>query len=239
MPEVRPGDDLAGMILAAAQAQEPGLLDGDILVVTQKVVSKAEGRLVRLADVEPSAFARSIAERYGKDPRHVEVILRESRRVVRMDHGVIITENLLGHVCANSGVDASNLEGEGLLALLPEDPDRSCAQIRSELRRRAGVEVAVIMSDTFGRPWREGCTDVAVGVAGMEPLVDYTGQKDPAGYELRVSVLAVADELASAAELVSGKVDRIPVAIIRGYRYVPGDGRSASLLRPPDKDLFR
>ena len=239
MPEVRTGDDLAGMIVDAVEAQGTGFLDGDILVVTQKVVSKAEGRLVALSDVEPSSFAQTIADRYDKDARHVEVVLRESRRIVRMDHGVIITENRLGHICANSGVDASNLETQGLLALLPEDPDRSCQELRSEVRRRTNVEVAVIMSDTFGRPWREGCTNVAIGVSGIDPLIDYSGQEDPSGFVLRVSVLAIADELAAAAELVMGKMDRVPAAIARGYPYPRAQGSSSSLIRSPDKDLFR
>ena len=239
MPEVRAGDELVGVLLDAAQAQGTALQDGDVLVVTQKIVSKSEGRMVALAEVEPSEFARTIALEYDKDPRHVEVVLRESRRIVRMGHGVIITENRLGHVCANGGIDASNLDGEGLLALLPEDPDRSCAEIRSEIGRRTGADVAVLMSDTFGRPWREGCTNVAIGVAGLQPLIDYSGQRDPAGYVLRVSVLAIADELASGAELVMGKVDRVPAAIARGYPYPRGQGGASDLLRPPEKDLFR
>ena len=239
IPEVMAGDDLPGLLVNAAQTQGTGLQDGDVLVVTQKIVSKAEGRLVRLSDIEPSEFARSIAALYDKDPSHVELVLRESRRIVRMDRGVIIAETRQGFVCANAGVDASNLPGEGLLAPLPEDSDRSAAQIRAEVRRRAGAEVAVIISDTFGRPWREGCTDVAIGVAGMEPMVDYRDQTDPAGYTLRVSVLAVADELASATELVRGKLARVPAAIVRGYPYPSGDGHSSALVREPQKDLFR
>lgn len=239
MPEVRPSDDLAEMLLDAAGAQDTRLHSGDVLVVTQKIVSKAENRLVRLADVKPSAFASSIARDYDKDARLVEVVLQESRRIVRMDKGIIITENRLGHICANAGIDASNMGEHGTVALLPADPDRWCSDARTTIKARLGVDVAVIMSDTFGRPWREGCTNVAIGVAGMEPMVDYRGQVDPAGMTLRVSVLAVADELASAAELLMGKFARIPAVIIRGYPYLHGAGKASQLLREPGKDLFR
>lgn len=239
MPEVQPGDDLPGQLVDAARNQETPIESGDILVVTQKIVSKAEGRLVPLAGVEPSAFAVSIAERYDKDPRLVELVLRESTRIVRMDQGVIITETLHGYVCANAGIDESNLSGKHLAALLPKDPDASARGIRDAVRKMANVDVAVIVSDTFGRPWREGCTNVAIGVAGMEPLADYRGQRDPAGMELKVSVLATADELASATELVMGKLDRVPAAVVRGYAYTPGETGVGPLLRSPERDLFR
>ncbi len=237
--EVRPGDDLAAIVVGAAAAQGTPLQDGDVVVVTQKIVSKAEGRMVALAEVVPSPAALELAQRLDKDPRLVEVVLRESRRVVRAERGVLITETRHGFVCANAGVDASNVAGEGYVALLPEDPDASAEAIRRGIGRLAGVEVAVVISDTFGRPWREGHVNVAVGVAGMSPFVDYVGQTDPYGYVLRVTTIAVADELAAAAELVMGKLARVPVAIVRGYPYVPGPGRATDMVRPAERDLFR
>jgi coenzyme F420-0:L-glutamate ligase/coenzyme F420-1:gamma-L-glutamate ligase len=239
IPEVHPGDDLAGLILHAANRQETPPVDGDVLVVTQKVVSKAEGRVVVLSTVEPSSFARRIAEETGKNARHVEVVLRESRRIVRMDRGVIITETHHGFICANAGVDASNAGGPGLLTLLPEDPDASAEGLRRAIEERAGARVAVVITDTFGRPWREGTDEVAIGVAGLVVLKDYAGQRDPYGYELRVTQVAVADELAGASELVTGKLERIPAALIRGYRFEPGAGHGRDLVRDPDRDLFR
>ena len=239
LPEVRPGDDLPSLIIEAARKQGARLQDGDVLVVTQKVVSKAEGRLVDLRDVQPSARAREVAKATGRDPRLVEVILRESRRIVRQAGQVLITETKHGFVCANAGVDASNVGGGDLVALLPEDPDRSAEAIRRAIEERAGVSVAVIVSDTFGRPWREGHTNVAVGVAGMSPVRDYVGQRDPFGFELRVSTMAVADELAAAAEPVMGKLSRIPVVIVRGFAFEPGAGSAQELIRPPERDLFR
>ena len=239
IPEVHPGDDLAALIVDAADGQGTPLAEGDILVVTQKVVSKAEGAVVDLGDVEPSALARSFARQWDKDPRHVEVVLRESRRIVRMDRGVIIAETMHGFVCANAGVDASNIPGDDRVSLLPRDPDASAQRIREAIRGRTGVTAAVLVSDTFGRPWREGATNVAIGVAGMRPLRDYRGQQDPHGYLLRVSVAAWADELAGATDLVQGKTAGVPVAIIRGLDYETGPDGSASLLRAPEKDLFR
>ncbi len=234
IPEVRPGDDVAAMILSAAD-----LRSGDVLVVTHKIVSKAEGRLVDLGAVEPSAFAKDFAARHGKDPRQIEVVLRESRRIVRMDRGIIISETRHGFVCANAGVDTSNVPGEDTVCLLPVDPDASAARLREAIAARTGLEVAVIISDSFGRPWREGITDVAVGVSGMRPLTDYRGQTDPHGYPLSASVLAVADELAAAAELVMGKTHGVPVAIVRNYAYDPAPGSARDLLMPPERDMFR
>jgi len=239
LPEVRPGDDLADLIVEASRDQGTGIQDGDVLVVTQKIVSKAEGRLVDLDDVQPSAHAREVAEATGKDPRLVEVILRESRRIVRQVGPVLITETKHGFVCANAGVDVSNVGGGDLVALLPEDSDRSAEGIRRAVQEKAGASVAVIISDTFGRPWREGQTNIAVGVAGMKPLLDYAGQRDPFGYELRVSAMAVADDLAAAAEPVMGKLSRIPAAIVRGFAFEPGAGTARELIRPPERDLFR
>ena len=239
LPEVRPGDDLGAMILGAMTSAGLSLVDGDVLVVAQKIVSKAEGQLVPLAAVEPSALAHAFAEEYGKDPRQVEVVLREARRVVRMERGVLIVETRHGFVCANAGVDASNVEGEKVVSLLPPDPDGSAERLRAALAATTGRRVAVIISDTFGRPWREGQTNIAIGVAGMEPLHSYIGQYDPHGYELRVTALCVADELASAAELVMGKIDRVPVAVVRGFPFEAGDRGARSLVRPPERDLFR
>ena len=239
MPEVAPGDDIAALVIDAAAAQGTALLDGDVLVVTQKIVSKAEGRLVELKTVEPSEMAREYARRWGKDARQVEVVLREASRIVRMDRGVLIVETKHGFVCANAGVDASNTGRPGFVTLLPEDCDASAERIRAEIVRRAGVDVSVIISDSFGRPWRAGIDQVALGVAGLLPLRDYTGETDPDGYELRVTQVALADEIAAAAELVMGKLERIPVAIIRGYVAPAGAGSGRQLLREPEKDLFR
>ena len=192
-----------------------------------------------LAGVDPSPTAIKLAAETEKDPRLVELILRESRGIVRQRSPVLITETRHGFICANAGVDASNVGPAGLVCLLPEDPDRSAAAIRSEIERQTETTVAVIISDTFGRPWREGHTNVAIGVAGMLPFVDYVGQVDPYGYELRVSMLAVADELAGAAELAMGKLDAVPVAVVRGYAYPRGEGTAQQLIRDPEKDLFR
>jgi len=239
IPEVRPGDDLAAVIMSAVQRQGLAFENGDVVVVTQKVVSKAEGRIVDLARVQPGDFARQIAERWEKDARLVEVVLGESARIVRMDHGVIICETKHGLICANAGVDSSNVERLGTVALLPLDPDRSAGWLRGRIEEGWNVSVAVIITDTFGRPWREGHVNFAIGVAGMLALHDYTGQTDPAGYELRVTSMAVADELAAAAELAHGKLDRVPVAVVRGYAFPEGCGSAKSLLRDAEKDLFR
>jgi coenzyme F420-0:L-glutamate ligase/coenzyme F420-1:gamma-L-glutamate ligase len=242
IPEVRPGDDLAALIVDAADKTGCGLQDHDVLVVTHKVVAKAEGRLVELRSVEPSALANRFAGEWNKDPRQLEVVLRETKRVVRMARGVLIAETQHGFVCANAGVDASNVPGDGVVCLLPEDPDRSARQIREAIQRRTGADVAVIVSDTFGRPWRNGLINVAIGAAGMDPFADYRGDVDPSGYTLMVTRMAVADELASAAELVMGKVDMRPVAIVRGYDYRPPQDTSSSgrdILMEPERDLFR
>jgi coenzyme F420-0:L-glutamate ligase/coenzyme F420-1:gamma-L-glutamate ligase len=236
IPEVRPGDDLPNLIARAAGEE---LRAGDILIVTHKIVSKAEGRLVDLRAVEPSALAKGFAARYEKDPRQIEVVLRESRRIVRMDRGLIISETHHGLVCANAGVDASNVPGSETVCLLPVDPDASAANLRSALASRVGPDPAVIISDSFGRAWREGITNVAIGVAGMQPLADYRGETDPHGFPLAASILAVADELAAAAELVMGKTAGVPVAIVRNYAYKPGPGSARDLLIAPEKDLFR
>jgi coenzyme F420-0:L-glutamate ligase/coenzyme F420-1:gamma-L-glutamate ligase len=235
-PEISPGDDLNRMISGAVARD---LRPGDVLVVTHKIVSKAEDRLVDLRTVEPSTLAKGYAMRYGKDPRQIEVVFRESRRIVRMDRGIVISETHHGFVCANAGVDASNVPGDDTVCLLPVDPDASAARLRDALTEDPGVEVAVVISDSFGRAWRHGITDVAIGVAGMDPVADYRGRRDPHGYPMEASVLAVADELAAAAELVMGKTDGIPLAIVRGYAYSPAPGSARALLMPPDRDMFR
>jgi coenzyme F420-0:L-glutamate ligase / coenzyme F420-1:gamma-L-glutamate ligase len=235
IPEIQPGDDLPELIGQAAE----DLRAEDILVVTHKIVSKAEGRLVDLRAIEPSALAKGFAARYERDPRQIEVVFWESRRIVRMDRGLIIAETHHGFVCANAGVDVSNVPGDDMVCLLPVDPDASAARLREALVARTGSDLAVIVSDSFGRPWREGITNVAIGVSGMDPLADYRGQQDPHGHPLEASVLAVADELAAAAELVMGKTAGIPVAIVRGYPYERGAGTGIDLLMPPERDLFR
>ncbi|MCY4624155.1 MAG: coenzyme F420-0:L-glutamate ligase [Chloroflexi bacterium] len=238
VPEIQVGDDLPGIILAAAEGQGTPVEDGDIVVVTQKVVSKAEGALVNLADVEPSPLALTIAGEM-KDPRHVEVVLRESRRIVRMERGVLITETHHGLICANAGVDASNVTGDDVLCLLPKDPDASARRIRDAVRERAGRTVAVIISDTFGRPWRVGTTDIAIGCAGIAPLKDYRGMVDRDGRTLQVSVAAVADEAAGAAELVTRKTIGVPVTIVRGLPYDVSEEGADVIIREASMDLFR
>jgi coenzyme F420-0:L-glutamate ligase/coenzyme F420-1:gamma-L-glutamate ligase len=240
IPEVRGGDDLPALIVASSRSGGVAIEDGDVLVVTQKVVSKAEGRIVDLAMVTPSPFAERYAAMFEKDARQIEVVLSETKRIVRMQHGVLICETHHGFICANAGVDASNVENAGTVCLLPVDSDASARRIRAAVRSALGVDVAVVISDTFGRPWREGHVNFAIGVAGIRPLIDYAGRRDPAGYELRVTMMAVVDELAAAAELVHGKLARLPVAIIRGVEYERADDASTSeLIRPAEKDMFR
>jgi coenzyme F420-0:L-glutamate ligase/coenzyme F420-1:gamma-L-glutamate ligase len=236
--EVRPGNDVVRLVLAGAVAQRTPVLDGDVLVLSQKIISKSEGRLLRLSDVTPSTMATTFATELGRDPRLIEVILRESRRVVRMDRGVLVTETRHGWVCANAGVDQSNVDAD-MVALLPEDPDRSARAFRDAVRVQAGADVYVIVADTFGRPWREGLVNIAIGVAGFAPLRSYLGERDPAGRPLQATILAVADELAAAAEPVMGKLDRIPAAIVRGLPLAPSEEGSKALLRDPARDLFR
>jgi coenzyme F420-0:L-glutamate ligase/coenzyme F420-1:gamma-L-glutamate ligase len=234
LPEIAPGDDVAELVAGAA-----ALVDGDVVVITSKIVSKAEAATVELADVEPSPFATDFATRWEKDPRVIEVVLREARRIVRMLGPVLITETRHGFVCANSGVDQSSSGASGRVVVLPRDPDSSARRLRARFRQ-LGVDVAVIISDTFGRPWREGQTDVAIGIAGIAPLHSYIGQHDPHGHEFRVQELCIVDELAAAAELVKGNVSRVPVAVIRGFDWKPDEEASmAPVLRDAAKDLFR
>ncbi|MFL5936591.1 MAG: coenzyme F420-0:L-glutamate ligase [Gaiellaceae bacterium] len=232
LPEVGPGADLAELV-----TRSRSLEDGDVVVLAQKIVSKAEGRVVRLDAVEPSQRARELAGAEG-DARHVEVILREAVRIVRTRGPLVIAETRHGFICASAGVDASNAPERGTLVLLPVDADASARRIRDRVREVSGRSVAVVVSDSFGRPWRQGTTDVAIGVAGVTPLLDLRGTKDATGYELRSTQIAVADELAGAAELVMGKAARVPGAVIRGYR-ASGDGAARELVMPAERDLFR
>jgi coenzyme F420-0:L-glutamate ligase/coenzyme F420-1:gamma-L-glutamate ligase len=231
LPEIEEGDDLGALI-----AERVALEDGDVLVVAQKAVSKAEGRVVRIEDVEASPQAVELAGE--RDPREVEVVLRESVRIVRARPPFLIAETRHGFVCASAGVDHSNAPEPGTVVLLPLDPDASARRIRESLRDRAGREVAVIVSDSFGRPFRHGTTDVAIGVAGMEPLLDLRGTVDRAGYVLRSSRVAVADELAAAADLARGKHDQVPVVVVRGFA-TTGDGAATDLVMGAERDLFR
>ena len=232
IPEVHEGDDLGALIAAAAE-----LADCDVVVVAQKAVSKAEGRVVRLAGFEPGERARELAGD-EEDPRHVEAILREAVRVVRVRGPLVIAETRHGFVCASAGVDASNAPESGTLVLLPLDPDASAARLRERLRELTGRTVGVLVTDSFGRPWRQGTTDVAIGAAGLSVLLDLRGERDAAGYELRSTQIAVADEIAGAAELVLGKTRGVPAAIVRGLE-LEGDGRARDLVMPAERDLFR
>ena len=240
--EIRAGQSLSTILVAAAKTLKLRFQAGDILVVKHKVVSKAEGALVALDEIRPSSASRIWARRYGLDARVSELAVRESRRIVRRKRGVLITETKHGFVCANSGIDVSNVDGGQHAVLLPVDPDRSAERLRQELKKKLKVEIAVIVSDSFGRPWREGLTEVAIGIAGMRPLVDYRGLRDPHGYSLHATVDAVADELACAAGLVCGKLASTPACIIRGYAYSRErrrGGGALELIRPAKNDLFR
>ncbi len=237
--EIRAGDSLADKLLGALGRVKLRLQVGDILVVKHKIVSKAEGRIVDLATISPSPESVAWAKQYALDARVIELALRESRGVIRRRNGVLITETHHGFLCANSGVDVSNVNGGSHALLLPEDPDRSAANLRRALKSRTGVAVPVIITDSFGRPWREGLTEFAIGIAGMKPLRDDRGRRDSHGYKLRASVEAVADELACAAGLVCGKLNRAPACIVRGFSYASGSGKVSDLLRPASTDLFR
>lgn len=236
--DIAPGDNLFQKLAAALKHQKLVLQEKDIVVIKHKVISKAERQVVPLASVRPRRSAAAWARKYGCDARTVELALREAKRIVRQKKGVLITETRHGLVCANSGVDASNVDGGKSAVLLPVDPDRTAAQLRSQVRKAFGISIAVIVSDSFGRPWREGLTDVAIGVAGVKPLLDYRGERDPNGYTLRGTVEAVADELACAAGLICGKLNRTPVCVIRGFRYIAGRGSARELVRRKN-DLFR
>jgi coenzyme F420-0:L-glutamate ligase/coenzyme F420-1:gamma-L-glutamate ligase len=239
IPEIQPGDDLVAAIGDAVDASGVGLTDDDVLVVTQKIVSKAEGRLVDLATVEPSPFARDWAERWEKDPRQVELVLRESASIVRMGPGgLIISRTRHGLVCANAGVDVSNVGGGEVASLLPLDPDASARALRDGLSARFGAAPAVVISDSFGRPWRNGIVNVAIGVAGLEAVRDMRGEPDAAGRPMRATIIAVADELASAADLAGGKVEQRPVVVVRGAAWRRSEAGASVLVMEPERDLF-
>ena len=231
MPEVQVGDDLGELVTGVVELEED-----DIVVLAQKVVSKAEGRVVRLDDIEPSARALELAG--DLDPRRIEAILRESVEIVRVRPPLVIAETRHGFICASAGVDTSNAPEPGMLVLLPEDPDASAARIRERLGELTGRTVGVLVTDSFGRPWRQGTTDVAIGAAGLPVVLDLRGKHDPVGYELHATMIAVADEIAGAAELVMGKVEGVPGAVVRGLR-LRGDARARDLAMPADRDLFR
>jgi len=238
MPEVEEGADLPLLVVSALRKSMIQLEDGDIVVLKQKLVSKAEGKVVRLDSVLPSRMAQELAREEGKDPRLMELVLREAVRVVRRGHGVVITETKHGFVCANSGVDQSNV-GTGFASLLPTDSDRSARKIRRALEAKTKKRLAVIVTDTFGRPWRRGQTDVAIGCSGINPLLSFRGRKDRFGYSLRVTEPSVVDEVAGAAELVMGKLEGVPAAVVRGVKYTRGESGVRSLLMSKERDLFR
>jgi coenzyme F420-0:L-glutamate ligase/coenzyme F420-1:gamma-L-glutamate ligase len=237
--DVRPRDELDSIVLKAVKQNHQEIRDGDILVIAQKVVSKAEGRTVSLANVKPSKDAVRMAKEHGKDPRVMELILKESAQILRAQNGIIVSETKHGFVCANAGVDQSNVQGDAAV-LLPADPDSSASQLRDAIKKKAGREAAIIITDTFGRPFRNGQTNMAIGVAGINPIRSYIGSRDMYGRKLRVTEIAVADEMASAAELAMGKADGVPVAIVRGYKFEKAAKSSTRLLiRPRERDLFR
>lgn len=237
--EIRPNDSVLDKLLQSMHKRELAFEPGDILVIKHKIISKAEGQNVDLSTINPSSQSRAWAKKYRLDARVIELALRESGSVIRRKNGVLITETRHGFICANSGVDVSNVDGGKQALLLPEDPDRSARKLHSEIKKHTGLMIPVLITDTFGRPWREGLVDFCIGIAGMKPLRDDRGRRDPHGYKLQASVEAIADELACAAGLVCGKLNRTPACIIRGFPYQPGNGRTRELLRPVASDLFR
>jgi coenzyme F420-0:L-glutamate ligase/coenzyme F420-1:gamma-L-glutamate ligase len=237
--EIHVGETLSQTILTAIDESNITLCEDDVIVITQKIVSKAEGRIIDPASVAPSHMAHMCAAQGHKDANYYEVVLQESKRIIRMDRGVLICETHHGLICANAGVDESNVDGGGHITLLPVDPDASARQIRDDIAHMRGVRVAIIISDSFGRAWREGQVNVAIGVAGINPLISYAGIDDPYGYRMQASVLAIGDEIAAAAELVMGKIDRVPVAVVRGVTYEASESSASTLIRPAAKDLFR
>jgi coenzyme F420-0:L-glutamate ligase / coenzyme F420-1:gamma-L-glutamate ligase len=240
IPDIESGDNLGEIIVSRLKDQGEEFQDGDVTIVSQKAVSKAEGRVVNLSKVTPSPFASFIAKEAGKDPRQIEIILRETRKIIRMKAGHLITETRHGFICANAGVDASNVaRGKDIVTLLPLDPDASADRIGDSIRKLTGKAVPVIVTDTFGRAWRMGQVNFAIGISGMKPILDYRGSRDMYRHKLHVTEIAVADELASAGELVMNKSDKVPVALVRGYRFRRGKGTGKDLLRPEELDLFR
>ncbi|MHB8631944.1 MAG: coenzyme F420-0:L-glutamate ligase [Candidatus Limnocylindria bacterium] len=239
LPEITPGVDLAAMLVAALRATGRSLESGDILALAQKVVSKSEGRIRKLADVVPGAAAERMAAESGRDPKGLQVVLDETVRIVRWQRGVLIVETKHGFVCANAGVDHSNAGAPDTVILLPIDPDASAARVRERIRAETGVDVPVVITDTFGRAWREGHLNVAIGISGLPALRRYIGEFDPDGYEMRVTEIAFADEVAAATELVMGKLDRRPAAVVRGLAMPVGSETARTYVRPHDKDMFR
>jgi coenzyme F420-0:L-glutamate ligase/coenzyme F420-1:gamma-L-glutamate ligase len=239
LPEVKEGDDLTKLIIRSLDTQGKKLEHKDVVIITSKIVSKAEGCLVTVKDIQPSALAIELSKSSGKTANEIEMILRESSSPIKITDYVLIMETKHGFICANAGIDRSNIENQEMALLLPKDPDSTAEKIKQSLENHYNVELAVIISDTFGRPWRMGQTNVAIGVSGMLAIKDYRGQSDQFGYELKATEIAVADQIASTAELVMGKSDGIPVAVIRGYSYPDGNGTSKDLIRPREKDLFR
>jgi len=239
IPEIKRGDDIAGIILESAKKGHITIEDGDILVVTQKIVSKAEGRVYNKDSVETTPFAQKMAGYTGHDPEYIELVLRNSKRIVRMADGLVISQTHHGFVMANSGVDSSNSGGKDRIVILPEKPDKSARQIKKSIETSTGKKIAVIISDTFGRPWRNGQVNMTIGIAGLDPIVDYRGKNDNDGREMKATQIAAADELCSAAELVSGKTKRLPVVIIRNYPFEPASGTAKDLVRDEAHDLFR
>lgn len=240
IPKIKQGDNIAHLLLDATKKMGIEIQDHDIVVIAHSVVSKSEGKIVKLAEVRPSPFAVTLAEVTGKDPRHAEVVLNNAKKIVRIGHGVIVCETFHGFVCANAGVDASNSGGEDYLITLPENPDRSANQIREEIKQMTGKEVAVIISDSFGRPFRKGSVNVAIGCSGINPLNDIRGNKDLYGRTLKSKIVCIADEIASAAGLVMGEADEgIPAAIVRGLPYDPTNLPASVIIRDEKDDLFR
>jgi coenzyme F420-0:L-glutamate ligase/coenzyme F420-1:gamma-L-glutamate ligase len=237
--EIKPGDSLAEKLLLALRQHRLKFEPGDILIVKHKIVSKAEGRIIDLATIKPSPSSVAWSKQYKQDARVIELAVGQSQAVIRRKNGVLITETRHGFICANSGIDLSNVDGGHHALLLPVDPDRSANELHRDIRKRTGLAIPVLITDTFGRPWREGLVDFCIGIAGMKPLRDDRGRRDPHGYKLQASVEAIADELASAAGLVCGKLNRTPACIVRGFRYEPARGRTRELLRPAANDLFR
>ncbi len=237
--EIQPKDSVPDKLLQSMRQRKIAFEPGDILVIKHKIISKAEGQIVDLETIHPSSKSRSWAKKYNLDARVIELALRESKSVIRRKNGVLITETRHGFICANSGVDVSNVDGGKHALLLPADPDHSARKLHREIKKRTGLVIPVLITDTFGRPWREGLVDFCIGIADMKPLRDDRGQRDPHGYKLQASVEAIADELACAAGLVCGKLNRTPACIIRGFQYQPGTGHTRELLRPASSDLFR
>ncbi len=239
MPDINPGDDLPQLIIDACERENIILEDGDILAVTQKVISKSESCLVDLDTINPSNLAKKWAQQWERDPRLIELVFQKSKRISKMESGVLLTETEHGFYCINAGIDLSNVTGESMATYLPIDSDKSAYNIRTYVNKSLGINIAVIVTDTWGRPWRVGVTNVAIGISGMSPFQDYRGLHDPNGMDLKASIIAVVDEIAAASELVMNKLDNIPIALVKGYTYIPCEGSINELIRPPEQDLFR